>query len=647
MPTTLPASYYDRFNAAQNYDKHLFRAGKTLQSAELNELQSASQARLKSVADSIFKDGDIVRDARIVVNLSTGVTVCESGSVYLSGTVRGVVPATLTLAMVGIVSVGVYLQQSVLSESDDAAIRDPAVGLRNFQEAGAWRLHIAPVWGFYGDGQSGDFFPVYVVENGVLRAKEPPPNYDAMAQSLARYDRDSAGGMYVVSGFTLAAADDLASGEQVYTVSEGRARVNGNGMEQSTSRRLIYPALPDLRAVDSEPMSSATVSAQRVNLSRGPVATITQVHITAVKTATITHGGYTGVQDPLPDTSILSISSVVQGATTYVATMDYLLAAGQINWAPTGAEPAPGSTYTVTYQYIASVSPTLVDSTGYTISGAVVDSLILTSYTYKLPRIDRLALSVDGEFIWIKGVAADWRQQAPTVPASLLPLASVVQNWTAPRTITNDAVRVVPMSDLALIQTKLDRMAELIAAQRLTSDASFRETGIKKGLFVDAFLNDDMRDAGVSQTAAVFDGELTLPVAAVVASVPLDITLPACLPLTLVTAIEQPLRTSSMNINPYLSFAPIPAVVVLTPGIDQWTDVQTTWASPTTSRITTGSGSVTRVITTASDVTLSSARSALENLRQIEVKFSASGFGPNEALLGVKFDGVAVTPSAL
>jgi hypothetical protein len=647
MPTSYPASYYDRFDSAKNYEKHVFRAGKNLQSAELNELQSASMARMKGFGDSIFKDGDIIRDARIVVNSTTGVTICESGSIYLSGAVRGVIPKTITIATVGIVTVGIYLQQQVLSETDDTALRDPAMGLRNFQEAGAWRLKVEPVWGYAGDGSAGDFFPVYVVENGVLRAKEPPPNYDAIAQTLARYDRDSAGGTYVVSGFTVSAADDLVSGEQVYTVSEGRARVNGYGIEQGTGRRLVYPATTDLRAVDSEPMTSATASAQRVNLARGPVATITSVHITAEKTVTVTHGGYLGVQDPLPDTSILSVSSVVQASTTYVATTDYLLTSGKIDWTPTGDEPAPGSTYQVTYQYITTVAPTAVDSTGYTVTGAVAGSLILSSYSYKLPRIDRLAVSAEGEYLWFKGTAADWNPQPPVVPLPLLALASINQVWGDGRSVANDGVRVVPMTELSSIQEKIDRMAELIAQQRLTSDASFRESGTKKGMFVDPFLSDDMRDAGIAQTAAIFDGELTLPVTASVASVPSDITGPVALPLALASVVSQGLRTGTMAINPYLAFAPIPAVVTLTPAIDQWTDIQTAWASSITRAITTGSGSVTRVTTTSADVVLSTSRSAIENLRQIEVRFSASGFGANEVLSSVTFDGVSVIPSAL
>ena len=647
MSTTMPEGYYNRFDPAKNFDMHLFRAGYAVQSTEFNEVQSNFAARIQGVADALFRDGDVIRDARVIINADTGETTCEAGAVYLKGAVRGVAPRSLIVPVVGVIAVGLYLQETVVTELEDPSLRDPAVGSRNYQEPGAARLKIEAVWGFAGDSQAGEFFPVYQVENGILRAKEPPPNLDGVTQALARYDRDSSGGSYVVGGLTVAAAADLQTGEQVYTVSEGRARVNGYGVELTTSRRLIYLAAPDLRQIDSEPHTSTTAGAQRINLDRTPVAAISQVRITKEVTVTLTHGGYTGAQDPLPDTSVISLLEVKQGGTTYVAGTDYKLTAGKVDWSLSGAEPAPGSTYTAKYQFIATVQPASEDDTGFTVEGAVVGSLVLVNYSQKLPRIDRLAIGAEGELVWIKGVAADWNPQAPAVPSNLLPLATISQTWTAGRTVSNDGVRVVPMSELATIQTKLDRMAELIAQQRLTSDAQLRESGTKKGLFVDPFLSDDMRDAGSPQTAAIVAGELTLPITATVAAVPNDVTARTSLAFNLTATLEQPMRTGSMKVNPYLAFDPIPAAVTLTPAVDRWTELQTTWASPVTERLTVGSGNRSSVSQSTSDVLLSSSRRAIETLRAIEVHFSVSGFGPNEALSSLKFDGISVTPVAL
>src|SRR5260221_11944096 len=100
--------------------------------------------------------------------------------------------------------------------------------------------------------------------------KEPPPNIDAVTQALARYDRDSAGGTYVVRGLDVIMGEDLATGQQVYTVREGAARVNGHPLELGASRRLVYEAKPDLFFVDSEPHTSAGTAAQRIRFDRQP-----------------------------------------------------------------------------------------------------------------------------------------------------------------------------------------------------------------------------------------------------------------------------------------------------------------------------------------------------------------------------------------
>ncbi len=640
--------YFNRFNPAQEYESHLFRAGRVLQSAELNEIQYSANSRLRGIADVLFKDGDIVRDARVAVDSATGVTACESGAVYLQGAVRGVGTATLTIPVVGLVTIGLYMRSSVITELDDPSLRDPATLTRNYNEPGAARHKLHVAWGFSGDAQSGDFFPVYTVEDGVLRAKEPPPNLDAVTQALARYDRDSAGGTYVVSGLTVKAMDDLGTGEQVYSVAEGRARVNGYGVDLTTSRRLVYPATPDLLFINNEPHVSSGTAAQRINLDRSPASNITEVSITAEKTVTITHGGFTGAQDPLPDTSVLQILKVEQGGTTYVQNTDYKLTAGKVDWSLAGAEVATGSTYTVKYQYVATVTPTAVDSFGFTVEGAVAGTLVLVSYNQKLPRIDRLTLTAEGALVWLQGVAAEWTPRPPAVPADMLSLATVYQGWGDVRRVTNDSVRVVPMTDLSAINGRIDYMLGLIAQQRLQGDVNLREAGQKKGLFVDAFLDDNQRDAGIAQTAAIFGGELTLPVTIDgVSQMSTDVTGRTPLAFGLGPVLTQTARTGTMKVNPYMAFDPIPAEVVLTPAFDNWTIVNSSWTSGITERVNIGIGAVSRQTTATSVQLLSSESRPDETLRPIEVRFSIAGFGPGEELSSVTFDGVSVTPTAI
>lgn len=637
--TTMPAKYYQRFDPAKEYDEHLFIAGRSLQSAEVNELQKNTFARVRGIADVLFKDGSLVRDASITVNESTGLTQCQSGAVYVAGAVRGLSPSTFTIPVVGTISVGVRLFESVVTSLTDPTLRDPATTTRNFDEEGAERLRVHSAWGWSGDGLDGAFYPIYEVINGVVTPKNPPQNLDAIAQALSRYDRDSAGGFYIASGLEVTKLPDV-SGDQVYSIAEGRARVFGYGVEFTTSQRVNYTATPDLRLITSEPHTSSTAGDQRVNFDSAPCSAITALSITSEKTVSLTHGAYTGVQDPLPDTSILSIVSVVQGGTTYVATTDYLLTAGKVDWTPAGGEPAPGSTYNVTYRYIKAATPTLVDATGFTVNGAVSGSLILVTYNQMLPRIDRLCLDVEGSAIWVKGVAAAYNQQSPAVPADLLPIASVYQTWTAARTVVGDGVRMVDMSVLSTIQSKFDRVLQLIAEQRLESNIHTREGGAKKGIFVDPFIDDSLRDAGTAQTAAIVFGELILPIAATVHQMGTDISAPTSMLYTATASLSQTLQTGSMKINPYLTFSGVPAGVILTPSVDRWLVVETVWLSPCTNWFYSGAIPVGRF---AKDVLVKTESGDITYLRPITIQYSVSGFTAAEALAQLFFDGVSLS----
>lgn len=648
---TMPTTYYDRFDRADNYDKSLFLAGRVLQSAELNEVQSEVHDRVQRIADAILKEGDIISGASISVNLSTGLCSCASGAIYLSGSVRGVPSKTLSIATTGTVAVGVYLTESVVTELEDSGLRDPAVGVRNFQEPGAARLQITPEWGFSGSGHSGEFYPVWTVINGVVISKEAPPNLDALSNAIAIYDRQSTGGTYVVSGLRVSALSNLVTGEQVYSVGEGEARVAGRYVKLATSLREIYAATPDLRRITAEPHVSTGPSAQRIDVDRAPIASISSVTITTETTSTITHGSFTGAQDALPNTSVLSIIEVKQGATTYVLGTDYRLTAGKVDWSLTGAEPSPGSTYTCKYQYITTVTPTLADQKGFTVTGAVASTLVQVTYDSALPRYDRLCLDTSGQLVWVNGVSADYFPIQPDVPDSLMLLATIYQTWftDVTRQVRNDGVRVVAMSSIEDIRNGVLDLYDLMAEQKLKTDVSARSAAAVKGLFVDSFRNSNQRDAGQTQTAVTAFGIMTMPVSESFATLSVPAAEIAKLPFTHTVNLQQTLKTTTMKVNPYMAFAPIPADVALIPAVDHHVVQNVTW-SPAITLVTwlwvraTGTYSLGDRYTTSSTAeVLSSTTSSLPNLFQAEVNFTLKGFGPSENLTQVKFDGLDVT----
>lgn len=672
----MPTDYFERPEVAAKYDRILYRAGAVLQSPELNEGQLMEQARLKGVADALFRDGSVISGAAINVDPYSGACTLEGGAIYLRGAVRGVPGATITVPIVGTCYVGVWYVATVVSELEDPALRDPAVGVDNTGEPGAARLLVTLTWGLSTDAvPDGQFYAVYTIVDGVVLPNAPPPDIDAISLALARYDRQSSGGHYVASGLTVTKLADLNTGEQVYSLAEGVARVNGREVTIAHAVRAVYPAVPDLRPVISEPQAAAG-GTQRVLLNHAPIASLDQVLITVQRVVTLTHGAFSGVQDALPDTPVTSIIAVnvggswnavtgtFNGGTNYAQGTDFRLTADKVDWSPTGAEPSPGTTYQCVYRYTAVATPTGVDDTGFTVSGAVPGTTMLVSYKWKRPRVDRLCLDPSGAIVWVQGVANDTEPSRPAVPPGLLPIASIRQTWTAARSVENDGVRTVPMGQLTSMQAEIQNLYALVSDQMLQTQAALSDPTTKWGVFTDPLLDDSRRDQGAAQTAAVFGGFLTLPMVNVTIS---SVALADDAMLTLDTAgtkavISQELRTMCMKVNPYDAFEPLPASARLEPAVDFWTQTVTVWLSPITSRFawtemvwapqeslgfaTRRLNTSTRLLVDEQTETVSQNTRAAEFLRQINVAFTLTGFGPGEILDTVKFDGLSVAFTA-
>lgn len=652
-------NYWNRFDEGKGYVELLYRDGYGAQGSEQNEMQSIINARIAKLARALFKDGDIINGAQIVVNPENGHVTATSGEVCLAGQIWSVPAAEFDIPVSGSVAVGVRLVESIISELEDPGLRNPAVGSRGEGEPGAWRRKIVAVWGYGTDGGEGTFYPVYTVDDGVQRAKGAPPSLDSFNMAIAKYDRDSTGtGTYVVSGLTVVAGEDLEDGRQVYHLGEGRARVGGTGVELNTSRRMIYDAQPDLRTVSMEIVDATEQSCmeggQRIDVAHTPLKDVNSLRITVEEVVTVVHGAYSGAADDLPFTGVVSILEVRQLETTFEPTLDYVKKGDQVDWSPLGSEPAPGSSYQVRCRYIKDVLPEKQDLDGFSVSGAVAGTQIMYGYTQMLPRYDRLAIDHEGLATWFRGIASERNPQKPTVPESLLALATVYQDWRPGRTVSNDGVRVVPFDDIALMNQRIDYALQEIARQRLEADVNTRESGARVGVFVDPLWDDSMRDQGIEQTAAIIDGDLTLPVGnAASHGLPGDVADLTSRPFTVKVLLEQPYRTADMAVNPYMAFEPLPAKVALNPAIDQWTETQTTWTSAITRQFKastgTGGGSGWAVLhhteTSTTTQTVSSTTTQLEHLRQIDVAFELSGFGPGEVLARVTFDGVDVTDS--
>lgn len=648
MPITLD-DYFERDSRA--YERVLVRARRAFQAAEMNEIQAILSRKMGNIGDALFKEGNVIRGADVVIDPDTGATTVTGGAVYVCGDVRGVPEGALTIPVLGVVEIGVRLTSSVITEMEDPSLLNPVPGAESFHAPGAAREVVAASWGWrageLSDGGGGDFYTVYTVTNGVLDNKVAPPALDGVNMALARYARAQTGGNHVVKGLGVVALS-ISAGQQVFSLAEGAALVDGWEVTKPTATRLTFADDPDLLLIEVEPHTYLpSGGSMRLNIAHAPLADIVEVKITAERIdVSMVHGAFTGAVDPLPDLSVLQILNVKQGGTTYAQGADYTLSGNSVNWSPAGAEPAPGSTYTVSYRYYTDGTVTGVDAAGFTVSGAVSGSIVLVDYRTKLPRRDRLVMSRDGLVTRVRGVA-DLRSPAvPAVPSGMLLLATLRQDWFGLPQVVIDTDRLMPVSELQDLAERVDALFDLVATERLKTDATARESSGSKGVFVDPLFDNDMRDSGVTQNAAIIGGELVLPITPIFPSalMPDQVSM---LTYTLEPVVEQLLATGSMRVNPYDAFDPIPPKVTVTVAVDRWTQDTVTWDTESVRFNRTGhfvEGVSRAVSTTVAETIETVARSvtAAQFLRQIPVLVRIEHLGPGEIVPEIRFDGIKV-----
>ncbi len=256
-----------------------------------------------------------------------------------------------------------------------------------------------------------------------------------------------------------------------------------------------------------------------------------------------------------------------------------------------------------------------------------------------MPRFDLITIDAKGVVRRIKGISHPWRPSMPKAPSGQLLLCYIHQTWKEGEKeevkIVNNAIHAVPMNELEAMKKGINDLYVLVAEERLRSDANSREPTTKKGVFIDSFFDDDMRDQGIVQFAAIVNKELILPINVEIIDVERGKE-PYLLPYELESLLEQLLQTSEVRINPYQAFDPVPAKVTITKNIDHWTEVKTNWSSPVTGEFN------------ARERTelLSSRTYEAEFMREAVQSFEIEGFEPNEKLKEVKFDGIVVQPMA-
>lgn len=641
-PSGLPAAY-DRANADAARARLVWSEGTFLQGADLNEAQTIAERRAQRLGNMVAKDGDRLEGASIVINTDEERATLSAGRIYIAGDVRPVPAAVINdIPLTGEVLVGVRLQSALRTSGDDPTLLGLHPGTEAEGEPGAARVRETLVWALPTDAQAGQFFAVYQVRDGVVVDQAPPPALSGVQQQIAVYDFDALGNYAVGDGCLVTPLGKIGA-DQVFSISAGTANIRGFKRTREAAARFAEPEQPELETVTAEPitMTGPTGGTHVLTVGRPPINGVSAAVIVKRISQTVTRSAVANGSDALTYSSVVAVESVVQGGTTYVATTDYVLSAGSISWAPGGAEPAASSTYTVTYLYNDSVTPTAVTDTTVTVEGGVNGQLAQITYTSKVPRIDILGLDVTGRPVYLKGVAAREGALPPIAPSSVLKLAEIANSWIGLPVVSNNGTRNYTFDSQRRLFNRLIDVLDQFQRQQLRSRILEAEPVSKNGIFTDDFADDFFRDAGAAQTAAIDRGALSLAIDNVLmqrAGTNIE-----TLAYTEEVVLSQPLRTSGMLINPYDNFTPFPAGMRIEPAIDFWSDIETVWTSDVTREFQTAPNVPPGTTTIIEQTELR--RTVAPELRQIAIAVTIEGFGGGENLLTLTMDGINVKPA--
>ncbi|WP_375654006.1 DUF4815 domain-containing protein [Bartonella sp. AP19HLJMH] len=614
-----------------------------IQSGELNEVQTIIRGRHDRLGRLVAKEGDRVERADAFVNKETKTVTLTDGKIYIAGDIFPVAPAVLNnVAMIGRLEIGVKLQKKWITHEDDPELLGQVPGTLAEGEPGAARETAQLVWALKEDAQNGTFFPVYILQDGVLIDQKSPSLLEPAMQAIATYDR--AHGHYIVSGCRVSALG-ANNGCQVFSIQEGEANINGFKRKRLAALRHEEPEDFSTSVVPSETHIFAPPKGKTSFTFKPyyfPIADIQSLLLTKEKTVNVTRGAVAAGRDGVPDKSITAFIKVVQGSKEFKEGTDFKKTGDTIDWAPVGDEPLAGSSYKVTYRYRAKITADKVTAQEITVSGGAQGGDIIVSYTYKLPRIDRIGLNTGGNVVYIKGISVD-QPMAPSVPDDVLSLATITNNWLETPVVVNDGTRVAPYDEMWRYFQRVLSLDRLMQLERIKSNVDSKEPVAKKGMFADPFLDDSYRDEGFQQTGAVGNGILQLAIDPTFYTAPLKA--PVTLDWTNEVIIAQELTTACEKINPYQNFAPLPGTVTLEPATDFWHEQRTDWLSGITNQIIMGKhrGSTIRR-TEVSDNFINTHQEQIDFLRQITLHFKIEGFGSSEILESLTFDGVNVLP---
>lgn len=587
------SGYYNLFDPTKGYTEMLFRAGKVLQSKEVNELQSILKNQIKNVGDTVLTDGDIIEGCQLVID-ATKVTITK-GKIYLQGDVRNVPDTTLFITGNGTETIGVKLESEIVTPDTDPELLDVASGYDNYNQDGAFRLKETVKITL--DDPTASI--LYTLEDGqqlAVNNSEDLTQLDKMQATLARRTFDESGN-YKVSGLKIIEKNYSDDNSIYVSLEPGKAYVRGYEVEKTTPTSIPLARATALRSIENEP-KVYRANTDRYALNNEYVHAINKLVAIVPVEDTVTRGSIIGGIDYLPLNPVVELIEITQGEVTFEEGVDFQLTNDGVDWSLSNNAPNPGSTYVVKWSY----NKIMVKDSDYILykpddstTGYIefledgdkpgIGTTFLVNYNFALCRRDIVSINKDGRVTVTQGQPDILRTvESPAADNnSVLALGSVLlKPETDEVSIINNQTQTIPMLKLYTMLERINNLEYNQAITDLDNEAAEGENPTELvGVFTDGFLGLTKADVYHPEWTAAIDldsQELALPsVTETVNLVPDMINdfkagvfgrlLTA--PYTKINLLSQTLATGTMRVNSYNAFPKTPTVKI-DPEVDNW-----------------------------------------------------------------------------
>lgn len=410
--------YWDDFDESKDYQRILFIPTRAPQARELTQLQTITQHQVRKLADSLYKNGTILRGCLMTINSSKTQVTVTAGDVYVDGWVITFDESvSIPITGTGTEIVGLVKYESIVTEVDDKTLRDPAQGCDNYNEPGGNRLKVLWSWELIDPNEEDAVNVSYKL--GIFTVLDGESNQElVIAPDITQQILDITAkrdymksGNYVLDGLKLKLLDHQTDrlNKKCLVVASGTARLQGYDVVVSTDQSVDIPISRDVATVTSEPWvfdpyDYSTGLGGSYRLGQRPVSSVRKVIATVLTcdgygdNPSIVRGGIPGGSDSLSKTSVESIIGVNYGGTwtplgnnglgsfvggvNYVEGLDFAKDGNRIDWSLNGIEPPIGVNYKVAYTYRKTLTKEIYEMTHVSFESHVHGSNDIITHPY-------------------------------------------------------------------------------------------------------------------------------------------------------------------------------------------------------------------------------------------------------------------------